>query len=101
MTPSSQDTDVEIREFPIRLGERGEITVPQLVQDNLNLTEGDMLTLLQVGDIVLLTPKQLQVPQLADKIVAIMEDEGVSLTELLAGIQAEREALWQDQQQDA
>ncbi len=101
MTPSSQDTDVEIREFPIRLREGEEITVPQLVQDKLNLTEGDMLTLLQVGNIVLLTPKQPQVPQLADKIIALMEDEGVGLTELLEGIQTEREAIWQEQQQDA
>lgn len=101
MTPSSQDADIEIREFPIRLREGGEITVPQMVQDNLNLTEGDMLMLLQVANIVLLTPKQPQVPQLADQIVAIMEDEGVSLTELLIGIQAERKAIWQEQQQDA
>ncbi|MBD1905516.1 AbrB/MazE/SpoVT family DNA-binding domain-containing protein [Trichocoleus sp. FACHB-6] len=87
-----------MREFPIHLREGGEITVPQLLQDHLNLREGDMLTLLQVGDIVLLTPKQPQVPQLADKITAIMEDEGVGLAELLEGLQAEREAIWQEQQ---
>ena len=101
MDPTLQETDVEVREFPLRLKEGGEITVPQVVQDKLNVTEGDVLTLLQVGDLVLLTPKPLQVPQLADKIVAIMEGEGVSLTDLLEGIQEERRAIWQEHQQDA
>ncbi|MBD1806189.1 AbrB/MazE/SpoVT family DNA-binding domain-containing protein [Microcoleus sp. FACHB-SPT15] len=87
-----------MKAFPIRLQENGQITVPQPVQDNLNLTEGDMLTLLQVGNLVLLTPKQPQVPQLADKITAIMEAEGITLTDLLDGIETEREAIWQEQQ---
>ncbi|WP_199348430.1 AbrB/MazE/SpoVT family DNA-binding domain-containing protein [Microcoleus sp. FACHB-SPT15] len=98
MTSISQNTNVEMKAFPIRLQENGQITVPQPVQDNLNLTEGDMLTLLQVGNLVLLTPKQPQVPQLADKITAIMEAEGITLTDLLDGIETEREAIWQEQQ---
>ncbi len=87
-----------MKAFRIRLQENGQITVPQPVQDNLNLTEGDILTLLQIGNLVLLTPKQPQVPQLADKITAIMEAEGVTLTDLLDGIETEREAIWQEQQ---
>ena len=98
VTSISQNTNVEMKAFPIRLQENGQITVPQPVQDNLNLTEGDMLTLLQVGNLVLLTPKQPQVPQLADKITAIMEAEGITLTDLLDGIETEREAIWQEQQ---
>lgn len=64
------------------------------MQDQLNLTEGDTLTLLQIGDLVLLTPKHLQVPQ----ITAIREDEGVDLTDLLDGIKTERAAIWQVKQ---
>lgn len=93
MTSTSQNANIEIKTFPIRLGEQGQIIVPQVVQDHLNLTEGDMLTMIQVGELVLLTPRQLQVPLLADKITAIMEDEGVNLADLLTGLQAEREAI--------
>ncbi|MBW4547849.1 MAG: hypothetical protein KME25_25890 [Symplocastrum torsivum CPER-KK1] len=80
------------------------------VQEYLNVTEGQMLTLLKIGvteaeggcvPLVLLTPKQPQVPQLADKIVALMEEEGVGLSDLLEGIETERQAIWQEQQQDA
>jgi len=101
VNPTSQDTNFEIKQFPIRLQKGGQITVPELVQHNLNLTEGDILTLLQVEDLVLLTVKQPQVPQLADTIIAIMENEGVGLTDLLVGLEAEREAIWRSQHQDA
>ena len=63
------------------------------------MTEGDILTPLQVGDLVLLTAKQSQVPQIADKIIAIIENEGVNLTDLLVGVEAERKAIWRSQQQ--
>ncbi len=63
------------------------------------MTEGDMLTPVQVGDLVLFTAKHPQVPQLGDKIIAIMENEGVNLNDLLVGVEAEREAIWRSQQQ--
>ncbi len=94
-------SSVEVKTYPIRLRGRGQITMPQTVRDNLKVTEGDVLTLLQVGDIVLLTPKQPQVPQLADKIVAMMEAEEISLADLLLGLEEERKAIWQERKKDA
>lgn len=93
MTITSQETDVEIQQFPIVLGERGEITIPQLLQDSLNVNEGDMLVLLQIGNLIVLAPKQPQAPQLIDQIATIMENENVELSDLLAGLEAEREAM--------
>ena len=57
-----------------------------------------MLVLLQIGDLIVLAPKQPQVPQLIDRIPTIMESENVGLTDLLAGLEAEREAIWQEKQ---
>ena len=95
------NTDTDAKTYPIRLRGRGQITVPQTVRDNLNVTEGDILTLLQVGDVVLLTPKRPQVPLLADKIVEMMEAEGVSLADLLSGLEEEREAILRERQANA
>ena len=93
VTITSQETDVEIQQFPIVLGQGGEITILQLLQDALNVDRGDMLVLLQIGDLIVLAPKQPQVPQLIDRIPTIMESENVGLTDLLAGLEAEREAI--------
>lgn len=98
MISTSENTKVEIRSFPIRLQEQGQINVPKAVQDSLNLTEGDTLTLLQIGDLVLLTPKPPQVPQLADQIAALSEQANLSLAELLSGVEAEREAILHENQ---
>lgn len=98
MTITSQETDVQIQQFPIILGKRGEIAIPQLLQDTLNISQGDTLVLLQIGNLILLAPKQPQVPQLIDRIVTIMENENVDLTDLLAGLEGEREAIWQEKQ---
>ncbi|WP_290883033.1 AbrB/MazE/SpoVT family DNA-binding domain-containing protein [Fischerella sp.] len=101
MTSTSENTNVEMRAFPIRLQKEGQIIIPQAVQDYLSLTEGDTLILLQIGDLVLLTPKQPQVPQLADKIATLMENVGLDLSDLLEGLEIEREAIWQERQQNA
>ena len=52
--------------------------------------------LIKIGNLVLLAPKQPQVPQLIDRIATIMENENVDLTDLLNGLEADREAIWQD-----
>lgn len=96
-----QDTGVDVKTYLVRLRSRGQITVPQAVRDNLNVTAGDVLTLLQVGDVIFFTPIQPQVPRLADKIVEMMEAKGVSLADLLAGLEEEREAIRRERQQDA
>jgi len=102
MTLSARrETEVNSKTFPVRLRRRGQITVPQTVRDDLSVTEGDILTLLQVGDVVLLTPRQPQVPRLADKIADMMESEDVSLADLLEGLKEEREAIWRERQRDA
>ena len=94
----STETNLEINQLPIVIGKRGEITLPQSMQDSLNVNEGDRLELIQVGQLIFLSPKAPQVPQLIDKIVAMMDNENVTLTDLLAGIDEERESIFQEQQ---
>ena len=45
VTITSQETDVEIQQFPIILGLGGEITIPQLLQDALKVDRGDIAIL--------------------------------------------------------
>ncbi|MEO9127552.1 MAG: hypothetical protein ABI262_23115 [Microcoleus sp.] len=40
----------------------------------------------------------MQVTQLIDRIITIMENENVGLTDLLGGLEAEREAIWLEKQ---
>ncbi|RMF35947.1 MAG: AbrB/MazE/SpoVT family DNA-binding domain-containing protein [Chloroflexi bacterium] len=96
------DADL-LKTYDIRLRQRGQITVPREVRDRLNIREGDVLTLVQVGSMLLLTPKRPVVPLLADQIAELMEAEGVTLADLLLGLEEERAALYKERwrQEDA
>jgi AbrB family looped-hinge helix DNA binding protein len=98
---ASSDTNIDVKTYPIRLRNRGQITVPQSIRESLDLDEGDMLTLIQVNDLILMTPKQPQIPNLADKIASLMDEQGINLTDLLTGLDEERLSIETDRQQDA
>ena len=82
--------------YDVRLRQRGQITMPREVRDRLNVNEGDTLTLVQVGSTLILTPKRPVVPVLADRIVELMKQEGVTLADLLLGLEEERAAIYQE-----
>ena len=79
--------------YLVRLRERGQITVPREVREQLAVTEGDVVNLVRVGDVYVLTPRTLRAPALADRIADLMEREGVSLADLLTGLDEERRAI--------
>ncbi|MGD2049647.1 MAG: AbrB/MazE/SpoVT family DNA-binding domain-containing protein [Chloroflexota bacterium] len=83
---NDEQSTYNISSNPVRLRERGQLTIPQSVRDRSGLTDGDILTLFQLGDLIVLSPREPQVPILADKIVKMMEKEGVSLVDLLSGL---------------
>ena len=99
MTYTPKDT--EIKSFSIPIENEGKITIPEDLKTKLSLVTGDMLTLLQIGDVVLLTLKQPQVPQLADQITNMMQDANLELSDLLQGLVVEREAIWQKENKNA
>jgi bifunctional DNA-binding transcriptional regulator/antitoxin component of YhaV-PrlF toxin-antitoxin module len=76
------------------------MTIPQPVRDALEISQGDILNLTQIGDVILLTPRQLRTPALAEQFTKMMEEEGVTLADLLAGLDEERKVSWHDRQTD-
>lgn len=96
VTARVPDEVAPLKTYVVRLRQRGQITVPQEVREGLNMSQGDTLVLVQVGSALILTPKQPIVPQLADRIVELMEAEGVTLADLLIGLEEERAAIYQE-----
>ena len=85
-----EEKDFSVKNYPVRLRSRGQITVPQRIREQMNVEDGDMLTLVQVGEVAVLVPFQPQIPQLADRIVAKMAESNVTLADLLTGLEIER-----------
>ncbi len=84
--------------YTITMRERGQITIPQSVRATFAVEKGDTLTLVQFDNFVFLTPKQLQTPALAEQFSRIMDEENISLADLLQGLAEERQASWKNRE---
>ena len=78
-----------INTYPIKVRDRGQVTIPQNVREQWSTQPGDVMTLVQFDDFVLLAPTVLRTPSLSKQFSQIMDDEGLSLVELLEGLAQE------------
>ena len=60
------------------------------------MEEGQVVSLIPIGDSVLITPKRLPLDEARREIKKVLRAAGVSAEELLAGIQEEREGLFEE-----
>jgi AbrB family looped-hinge helix DNA binding protein len=76
-----------------RLGERGTMTLPKEYRDSLNLGTGAPMTVLRIGEGLILIPEQKRFEQLCDSIAARLENAGISDAALQASLPEVREEL--------
>lgn len=86
----------DTKTYTVRLRDRGQVTIPKSVREQLPAAEGDILTLLQIDDLLILAPQELRVPALQGRFREEMDEAGVSLADLLEGLAAEREAIYRE-----
>lgn len=84
------------QDYSIQVRQRGQLTIPQKVRESLSIKEGDVLRLVQVGDGFLLTPKRLRTLELADSIADMLDEEGVTLADLLTDLPRIREEIYRE-----
>jgi bifunctional DNA-binding transcriptional regulator/antitoxin component of YhaV-PrlF toxin-antitoxin module len=76
-----------------RLGERGTMTLPKEYRDALKLETGAPMTVLRIGDGLILLPEQKRFDELCDAIATRLENAGVSDAALQATLPEVREQL--------
>jgi len=75
----------------IQIRSKGAVTIPVELRRKYGLDEGDIITLIDLGDgSFLLTPKVSKVDRLGDRVAQAMAKEGVSLDEILSALDDER-----------
>ena len=74
---------------------KGTLTLPIELRRKYNLDEGDIITLIDLGDgSFLLTSNASKVDRLGDRVAQILAEEGVSLDEILTVLEEERERYY-------
>jgi AbrB family looped-hinge helix DNA binding protein len=90
------DTLAETQDFTIQVRQRGQITIPKKVREALSISEGDILTLVQVDEVFLLIPKKLKGAEITDRFTALMEAQGLTLNDLLEDLPQIRKELYEE-----
>ena len=75
----------------VQVRERGQLTIPAEIRRQMGIKEGDVFSLLNLGNTLVATRKRLVVPEIARAIESLMQEEGISLEELLEGLKGQRE----------
>ena len=87
------------RPYPIQARQRGQVTIPRRLRESLAIKDGDTLTVFQVGDALILTPRQLRTTELIDRMAEMLEQSGMTLNDLLADLPRIREEIYRERYQ--
>jgi AbrB family looped-hinge helix DNA binding protein len=85
-----------IKPYMAEIKARGQLTIPKKVREEGNLYEGETVSIIPIGDSILVTPKRLELDEARREIRKIMKASGTTLDELLGGLEGEREALFEE-----
>jgi len=75
----------------VQVAQRGVVTLPKSIREAYGLQPGDTLTLLDLGGVLLLSPRRSEVDALADRITKALTEQGETLESMLHTLREERE----------
>jgi AbrB family looped-hinge helix DNA binding protein len=75
---------------------RGQLTIPKKIRAVSHLEEGQVVSIIPVGDSVIITPKKLELDEARREIKKILKASGLTPEDLLTGLKEERDRLYQE-----
>jgi len=75
---------------------RGQLTIPQKIRAVTRLEEGQVVSIIPLGESVLITPQKLELEEARREMRKILKASGLSAEDLLQGLKEEREKLYQE-----
>lgn len=73
---------------------RGQLTIPKKIREMSNLDEGSVVSIVPVGDSLIITPKRLELDEARRQLKKLVKASGLTLDELVEGLREEREHLF-------
>jgi len=85
-----------VKPYSAEIKSRGQLTIPKRVREAGQLEEGQSVSIIPIGDSLLVTPKTLKLEDARRELRRIMKASGVSLESLLEGLGEERDRLYRE-----
>jgi bifunctional DNA-binding transcriptional regulator/antitoxin component of YhaV-PrlF toxin-antitoxin module len=82
--------------FAIQIRQRGTVTLPVKLRERYSLDAGDTLTIIDLGGAFVVAPRVSLVSKLAAEIEQIREEAGLSIDDLLEGLDEERRRYYEE-----
>lgn len=80
----------------IRMQEKGQVTIPLEIRKKLGLKKGDLVTFVETDAGILIKPAEVIVSQALDELTQILQENDVSLQELMDQARKTRRKLAMD-----
>jgi AbrB family looped-hinge helix DNA binding protein len=85
-----------IKPYIAEIKSRGQLTIPKKIREMSHLEEGQVVSIISVGDSIIITTKRLELDEARRELRKIIKASGLSTEDLIAGIKEERERLYQE-----
>ncbi len=82
--------------YKTEIRQRGQVTIPKSVREASGLDEGSSVTLIPLGESILIAPQKLGLDEARRRIQQAIRATGMSPDEVLAGLSSERQALFEE-----
>jgi len=85
-----------IKPLTTEIKARGQLTIPKKIRVMGHLEEGQVVSIIPVGDSVIITPKRLALDEARRELRRLVKAAGISEQDLLQGLQEAREEVYQE-----
>lgn len=85
-----------IKPLTTEIKARGQLTIPKKIRVMGHLAEGQVVSIIPIGDSVIITPKRLALDEARREIRRILSSSGLTEQDLLKGLREERKGLSQE-----
>lgn len=86
----------EMKSFMATVKSRGQMTIPKKIREASHFEEGQRVSMIPVGDAVIVMPQQLTLDEARRQLRKILKASGISIEELLAGLKEERVLFYKE-----
>lgn len=83
-----------LKTYQTEIRSRGQMTIPKAIRKVSNIDEGQIVSMLPIGESILITPKPLQLDEARRQMKLILLSSGMSVEELVEGLKEERTILF-------
>ncbi len=80
----------DAKPYSAEVKSRGQLTIPKKIREAGGLEEGQSVTIIPIGDSLLVTPRTLKLEDVRRELRKMLRSSGLSLKDLLDGLDEER-----------